>query len=91
MRDTRSSNQGRLDELSSILQSVAAMYSKVFIAIDALDECRVSQTLLLEMSSLQTESGTNILLSSIFRRNQECFHQILGILNRYGLKLMNMT
>ena len=31
-----------LDELSNALQSVATIYSRVFIIIDALDECQVS-------------------------------------------------
>jgi len=30
------------DEILATLQSVAAMYSRVFIVVDALDECQVS-------------------------------------------------
>jgi hypothetical protein len=34
--------QPSLDEISRVLQSVAAIYSRVFLIIDALDECQAS-------------------------------------------------
>src|SRR5271156_698450 len=59
-----------IDELSRALQSVANMYSRVFIIIDALDECQASDgcrtRLLSEVFNLQTRHGTNILATSRF-------------------------
>lgn len=59
-----------LQEISTALQSVAAMYSRVFIIVDALDECQVAdgcRTLFLsEIFKLQAEKGFNILATSRF-------------------------
>jgi hypothetical protein len=59
-----------LDELSRTLQSVVATYSRVFITIDALDECQVSnscrKTFLTEIFSLQTKTRANIFATSRF-------------------------
>ncbi|KAH6970509.1 ankyrin repeat-containing domain protein [Ilyonectria sp. MPI-CAGE-AT-0026] len=59
-----------LDEISGLLQSVAAMYSRVFIIVDALDECRASDRcrtrFLSELFNLQTRHGTNIFATSRF-------------------------
>ncbi|KAL6406243.1 hypothetical protein AUP68_10413 [Ilyonectria robusta] len=58
------------DEISGLLQSVAAMYSRVFIIVDALDECRASDgcrtRFLSELFNLQTRHGTNIFATSRF-------------------------
>lgn len=55
-------------EISKTLKSVAAIYSKVFIIVDALDECQASnrcrQTLLSEIFSLQTATGANFFATS---------------------------
>jgi len=57
-----------LDEISGTLQSVSAMYSRVFIVIDALDECQTSNNcrarLLTELLKVQTWSTANIFLTS---------------------------
>lgn len=55
-----------LGEISNVLHSMAATYSRVFIIIDALDECfHSSQTnLLLEAFSLQAKCGANIFATS---------------------------
>jgi Cdc6-like AAA superfamily ATPase len=57
-----------LDEISRSLQAVVTLYSRVFIAIDALDECQVSHAcrtkLLLEMFSLQAKCGVNLFVTS---------------------------
>ena len=49
------------DEISKALQSVVALYSRVFIIIDALDECQVShncqKTFLSELFNLQAKCG----------------------------------
>jgi hypothetical protein len=58
------------DELSKVFQSVIAMFSKVFIIIDALDECRTSDAcrtrLLTEIFLAQDKSTANIFATSRF-------------------------
>lgn len=58
------------NEISRILQFVAGMYSRVFIVIDALDECRLSDgsrtRLLSELFSLQANCGANLFATSRF-------------------------
>jgi hypothetical protein len=55
-------------ELSSTLQSVAALYSRTFIVVDALDECQASDgcrtRLLTEIFALRNKSGANIFSTS---------------------------
>ncbi|KAJ2966928.1 hypothetical protein NQ176_g9914 [Zarea fungicola] len=55
-------------EISKTLQTVAIMYSRVFIVVDALDECQESDgsrtKLLLEISSFQAKCGVNVLATS---------------------------
>ncbi|KAH6714367.1 hypothetical protein BKA61DRAFT_442366, partial [Leptodontidium sp. MPI-SDFR-AT-0119] len=59
-----------LDEISRVLHSVAAIYSRVFIIIDALDECQISDgcrsKFLSQVFSLQAKTGTNLLVTSRF-------------------------
>ncbi|RYP64313.1 hypothetical protein DL771_008815 [Monosporascus sp. 5C6A] len=59
-----------VEEISRTLQSVAAMYSKVFIVIDALDECQTdngSRTKVLsEIFNVQAKSTANIFATSRF-------------------------
>lgn len=56
------------DEISRTLQSVAAMYSRVFIVVDALDECRVSNRcrtrFLSEVFNLHVKCGANFFATS---------------------------
>ncbi|RYP11922.1 hypothetical protein DL767_011214 [Monosporascus sp. MG133] len=56
------------DEISRVLQSVAALYSRVFIVVDALDECQTTggcrTKLLSELFSLQAKYGTNLFATS---------------------------
>ncbi|CAG8982672.1 hypothetical protein HYALB_00014050 [Hymenoscyphus albidus] len=58
------------DEISRSLQSTMAMYSRVFVVIDALDECNVSDgsrtTFLSELFSLQTKCTVNLFATSRF-------------------------
>jgi hypothetical protein len=58
------------DDISRALQSVASMYSRVFIVVDALDECQVSDDcrsrLLSEVFNLQTKAGANVFATSRF-------------------------
>ncbi|KFY47129.1 hypothetical protein V494_00150 [Pseudogymnoascus sp. VKM F-4513 (FW-928)] len=58
------------NEISSTLQSVAALYSRSFIVVDALDECQTSggcrTKLLTEIFALQAKSGANIFATSRF-------------------------
>ena len=53
-----------IDEVAKALRSVASDYTRVFILIDALDECQVSEEgtgiLLSEVFNLQTKMGANI-------------------------------
>jgi Cdc6-like AAA superfamily ATPase len=62
--------QPSLDEISRTLQSVASMYSRVMIIIDALDECQVSDgcrmTFLTEIFSLQTKTRASLFATSRF-------------------------
>ncbi|KAM3502736.1 hypothetical protein MY10362_004646 [Beauveria mimosiformis] len=55
-----------VDEISNALQSVARLYSRVFIVIDALDECETEcrSTFLSQMFSLQAGTTANILATS---------------------------
>ena len=59
-----------LDELSRALQAVANLFARVFIAVDALDECQLSDgsrsTFLTEIFALQRETGANIFATSRF-------------------------
>jgi hypothetical protein len=58
------------DELSRTLYVVAAMYSRVFIIVDALDECQESDNcrtkFLSEIFKLQAESGASLFVTSRF-------------------------
>lgn len=58
------------DEISKSLQSVASTFSRVFIVVDALDECQTSggcrQALLTEIFNLQTRTKTNLFATSRF-------------------------
>ena len=62
--------QPSVDDISKVLQSVAAKYSRVFILVDALDECRISDgcqaNLLSHISELQTKCGVNLFATSRF-------------------------
>ena len=59
-----------LGEILRVLQSVAKMYSRAFIIVDALDECQVSDDsrarFLSELFSLQTRHEVNIFATSRF-------------------------
>ncbi|KAL6886897.1 hypothetical protein GGI43DRAFT_431693 [Trichoderma evansii] len=58
-----------LEEISTALRSVAALYSKVFVFVDALDEHNMSndyKILLTEIFALQAECKMNILATSRF-------------------------
>ena len=63
------------DEISRALQSVAAIYSRVFVVIDALDECQVTdgcrKILLSEIFKLQAGTGANIMATSRFIQEVE--------------------
>jgi len=59
--------QPSVDDISSVLQSVAAEYLRVFILIDALDECRAHDCrtqMLSKLSDLQNKCGTNLFITS---------------------------
>jgi hypothetical protein len=57
-----------LDEISKALHSVITNYSRTFIIIDALDECRVSdggrKQLLSEISNIQNRTGVSLFATS---------------------------
>ena len=59
-----------LEEISRSLQAVTTLYSRVFLIVDALDECQVSNScrkrLLSEMFSLQANHGVNLFVTSRF-------------------------
>jgi hypothetical protein len=58
------------DELSRTLQSVATLYTRVLIIVDALDECQVSNgcrtSFLTEIFNLQAKCAANIFATSRF-------------------------
>ena len=70
--DRHKKNQTRpsFEDISGALRSVAAMYSKVFIIVDALDECQVTESsrsmLLSEIFNLQQKGKVNIFATSRF-------------------------
>ncbi|KAH8802659.1 hypothetical protein F5884DRAFT_476644 [Xylogone sp. PMI_703] len=57
-----------LDEILGVLQSVVAVYSRVFIIIDAFDECQISdgcqQRFLLGLFNLHVRCGANLFITS---------------------------
>jgi hypothetical protein len=57
-----------LDEISGAFQSVVATYSRVFVIVDALDECSISdgsrQIFMSCLSSLQVKCGVNLFTTS---------------------------
>jgi ankyrin repeat protein len=59
-----------LGEILGALQSVAAIYSRVFIVVDALDECQVSDgcrsRLLSEIFNIQVKCGASVFATSRF-------------------------
>lgn len=59
-----------IEEILRALHVVAAMYSRVFIVVDALDECQMSDgcraRFLAEMFNLQAKCGTNFFATSRF-------------------------
>ena len=59
-RHNRNQTRPSFEDICRALYSVAAMYSRVFIIIDALDECQVS------------EGSRAMLLSEIFNLKQKC-------------------
>ena len=72
LHDQCKSKQTRpsIDDISTVLRLVAAEYSRVFILIDALDECRADDScqanLLSKISDLQTKCGVNFFATSRF-------------------------
>ena len=58
------------DEISRTLQSVASMFSQIFIVVDALDECQASDgcraKFLKEIFNLQSRCGANLFATSRF-------------------------
>ncbi|OAR03155.1 hypothetical protein LLEC1_07140 [Akanthomyces lecanii] len=62
-----------IDEISGHLRFVASMYSRVFLIVDALDECQASDgrrtRFLFELFNLQTRHGANIFATSRFIPN----------------------
>jgi hypothetical protein len=61
-KDTRT--RPSLDEVSNALQSVAAIYSRVFIVVDALDECQASDkcrsSFLSNIFNIQAKTGLKL-------------------------------
>lgn len=72
LHDRHKDNHTRpsFDEISKAINSVVTLYSRVFILVDALDECQTSQgcriRFLTEISSLQLKCRANIFSTSRF-------------------------
>jgi Cdc6-like AAA superfamily ATPase len=68
--DSHKTKQTRpsLDEISRSLQVVTTLFSRVFIIVDALDECQISdgcrQRFLLSLFDLQAKCGANLFATS---------------------------
>lgn len=64
----RKQTRPSLNAILEVLQSVASIYSRVFIIVDALDECQMSQSrrskFLSEVFSLQAKTGANFFATS---------------------------
>ncbi|KGO58308.1 hypothetical protein PEX2_068180 [Penicillium expansum] len=62
-----------IDHLSRALKSVAILYSRIFIVVDALDECQLSggtqETFLSELINLQERCKANLFVTSRFDPN----------------------
>ncbi|KAL6798507.1 ankyrin repeat-containing domain protein [Trichoderma sp. SZMC 28012] len=58
------------NEILTVLQSVASIFSRIFIIVDALDECQESSgcraSFISELSNLQMRNGVNIFATSRF-------------------------
>ena len=54
------------DEISKVLRSIVADYSRAFIIVDALDECQEEgrRNLLSEMFCIQAETGASLFTTS---------------------------
>lgn len=67
-RHKRERTRPSLKEISRSLQAVTTLYSRVFLIVDALDECQLfdgcRQTLLPEIFSLQANQGVNLFATS---------------------------
>ncbi|KAL2198843.1 hypothetical protein P885DRAFT_9342, partial [Corynascus similis CBS 632.67] len=61
------------DELAKVLQTMANLFSRIFIVVDALDECQLSNgsrsKFLTEIFALQNKTGANIFATSRFIRD----------------------
>lgn len=73
-----------LSEISSLLESVAALYSEVFIVIDALDECKASaecrSSFLASLFSFQNITGAKLFATS--RPNMDIEKKFTNCLKR---------
>lgn len=76
--------QPSLEEISKVLHSVVAIYSRVFIAVDALDECQISDRcrskFLTEIFNLQSKAGINFFATS--RPNPDIKNEFTGYPSR---------
>ena len=67
-RHTTKRSRPSLDEIIGALQSVAATYSRVFILVDALDECQIAdgcrQRFLSGLFNLHAKCGANVFVTS---------------------------
>jgi len=71
LHDKHKKNQTRpsIDEISKSLQSVITLYSRIFIVVDALDECQAGDSrkrFLTELFHLEARSGANLFATSRF-------------------------
>jgi hypothetical protein len=80
--ETHKANRTRpsFDEISKSLKSVVALYSRVFILVDALDECQASDSsrgkFLADVFDLQDRAGVNLFVTSRYIQDiTEKFHQ----------------
>ena len=86
LHDSHKNKRGRpsIDEISRTLLTVAAMYSRVFILIDALDECQVSDgcrmRFLSDVFNLQVKYQASIFATSrLIPGFSEKFHECIRL------------
>lgn len=70
MRHSHKQTRPSLSEVATVLRYVVAKYSRIFIIIDALDECQVSgegrRKFLSEISNLRRQTQANLFVTSRF-------------------------
>jgi hypothetical protein len=72
-RHKKKGTRPSVDDVLTALHLVAALYARVFIVVDALDECQSTngcrKRFLAEAFNLQAKCGMNLFATSLYPRN----------------------